>query len=307
MIEKLTILPWEHHAGAQAVLAAFADAKTDIRFVGGCVRDALLGIANSKTDVDMATPATPDAITAILEKAGIKAVPTGIDHGTITAVYGGVKVEITTLRRDIETNGRHAVVRFGTSWEDDAARRDFTLNALYADADGTLHDYNGGIADARAGRVRFIGIPAARIEEDYLRILRFFRFTARFAVLLDAEGLAACTAARAGLAHLSAERVRDELWKILALSKPLQAVQPMIDAGVLQELLPDTYNVERLARLADYEHDNHVLPVPVVRLAALCVATEGLQEILKLSNREAGWLKLIAASLQQTTLKDLRV
>ncbi|MGE3769616.1 MAG: CCA tRNA nucleotidyltransferase [Bdellovibrionales bacterium] len=307
-MEKLQELPWSGRPTARAVLKALLDADIEARFVGGCVRDAWLGMATSHTDLDMATPATPDAVTRALTRADIKAVPTGIEFGTITAVTSNDKIEITTLREDIETDGRHAVVKFGTDWEKDAARRDFTINALYADADGTLYDYFGGLDDIRVRRVRFIGAAGERIKEDYLRVLRFFRFSARFAEAVDSEGAAACSAAASGLSRLARERVWMELGKILALNDPLRAVQPMLDAGVLQALLPGMpFNPARLGRMADYEHDNHVVPSAVLRLAALGdVAPQVLRDRLMLSNRQVDYLGLAQESLRASDTRALK-
>lgn len=226
------------------------------RFVGGCVRDAILGLAPA--DIDLATPEAPEVVMRRLRAAGLKAIPTGIAHGTVTAVVPPALFQITTLRRDVATDGRHAEVAFAAddtpeSWAVDARRRDFTINALYADADGRLHDFTDGRADLAAGIVRFIGDPAARVAEDYLRVLRFFRFHARFGrAAPDAASLAACaTAAAAGqLARLSAERVRDELLKILALPNAAAALALMNGAGVLAALLPDArFDEQAVARL----------------------------------------------------------
>jgi poly(A) polymerase len=198
--------------GVAAVVAALGTA----RYVGGCVRDSLAG--SPAKDIDLATPLSPNEVIDRLERAGLKAVPTGIDHGTITAVSSGAVVEVTTLRRDVSTDGRRATVAFTDDWREDAARRDFTINALYADpATGDVTDYFGGVDDLAAGIVRFIGAPLERIAEDHLRILRFFRFHARFGSgAPDAESLSACAARANDLMALSRERIADELLKILA-------------------------------------------------------------------------------------------
>ncbi|HSF65062.1 MAG TPA: CCA tRNA nucleotidyltransferase, partial [Paracoccaceae bacterium] len=230
---------WATHPGTQGLCAALADAGYRALFVGGCVRNALLGVAVD--DVDIATDATPENVTNIAEKAGFRPVPTGVDHGTVTVIAGGRPHEVTTFRRDVETFGRHAVVAFTTDVAQDAARRDFTMNALYATPDGTVIDPLGGLPDLMARRVRFVGDPAARIAEDYLRVLRFFRFHARYgdpAQGLDAEGLAACAAAVDGLATLSRERVGHEMRKLLAAADPARAVAAMQVAGVLAAVLP---------------------------------------------------------------------
>jgi len=267
--------------GVSDVLAALGDA----RIVGGAVRDLLAG--RPVQDVDIATPLTPERVASALAAAGIRAIPTGIAHGTITAALRGATVEITTLRRDVETDGRHAVVAFTDDWATDAARRDFTINAMSMAADGALHDYFGGRADLAAGRLRFVGEPAARIAEDYLRILRFFRFQARYGRSLpDRKTAHALSAAAPQLAALSAERLWSELAKILSVPDPAPILGLMSDLGVLPYLLPrhdDTLAViDRLvAARAPAE--------PVLRLAALLPDRASATEVaarLKLSNAE---------------------
>ncbi len=230
---------WLEAAGTQAVLGMLTQAGHHALVVGGCVRNALLGVPVS--DVDIATDARPETVSALAEKAGLRAVPTGIAHGTVTVVAGGEGFEVTTFRHDEETFGRHARVSFGASLQQDAARRDFTMNALYARADGTLVDPLGGLPDLQARRLRFVGDADARIREDYLRILRFFRFHAQYgdpAQGLDAEGLAACAEHSALLETLSRERVTAELRKLLGAADPAPAVAAMAHSGVLQPLLP---------------------------------------------------------------------
>ena len=215
----------------RAVTEALSAEGATVRFVGGCVRDAVLG--RDAKDVDIATPDPPETVIALLEAAGLKAVPTGIAHGTVTAVADGTPFEVTTLRHDVETDGRHAKVAFTDDWVADAARRDFTLNALYCDADGALYDPVGGIEDARRGRVRFVGDARARIEEDALRLLRFFRFHAHYGRgEADATALAACRELAPLLANLSGERLRDETLKLLAAPESAPVVALMIDMGV---------------------------------------------------------------------------
>lgn len=228
----------------QAVLAALPGA----RLVGGCVRDAIAG--RDVADVDLATPIQPDAVTRALQAAGLRAVPTGLEHGTVTAVSGGRGFEVTTLRRDQVTDGRHAQVAWTTDWQEDAARRDFTMNAMSMLPDGVVFDYFDGVADLRAGRVRFVGDPAARIAEDYLRILRFFRFHARYGHGdPDPLALDALRGGVLGLARLSPERVWSELKRILATSDPRDAVQLMAGLGVLPAVLPGPLDLARLERL----------------------------------------------------------
>lgn len=271
---RLAPLPaWMAAPGARRLLAALGPHGG--LFVGGCVRDALLG--QVPADIDIATPLVPDQVMKLLRRAGIKALPTGIAHGTVTAILPPGEVpgqfEVTSLRCDIATDGRHAEVAFGTDWRVDAARRDFTINALYADADGAVFDPVGGLADLAAQHVRFIGDAAQRVAEDYLRVLRFFRFHARFGgAQPDAAALAACRAAAGRLQQLSGERVRDELLKILALPRAGDALAAMADCGVLDALLPGhRYAAQRFALLLGLSDD------PWLRLAALLPPGESAQ------------------------------
>jgi len=244
-------------------MASVWKALPEARVVGGAVRDWLAG--RVVADVDFAVPLAPDAVMARAAAAGLKAVPTGIAHGTVTLVAAGRGFEVTSLRRDVETDGRRAVVAFTDDWEEDAARRDFTINAMSAAQDGAVYDYFGGREDLAAGRVRFVGPAAARIAEDYLRILRFFRFFARYGRgAPDAEALAAIKALRDGVKTLSAERVWGELKRLLEASDPVPSVRLMADTGVLELLLPEA-DVARLAALvaAGAPAD------PLLRLAAL--------------------------------------
>jgi poly(A) polymerase len=238
----MTILPdseWRQSSGLKRVVAALKQNGIAPRIVGGAVRDCLLDHVVS--DVDLATPLKPDEVIKRLEAAGIKAVPTGIDHGTITAVADDSVFEITTLRRDVSTDGRRATVAFSDDWKEDAARRDFTINALYADPEsGEIYDYFGGLADLENRRVRFIGNADQRIAEDHLRILRYFRFLARFGGGgADSEALAACAAGAAKMMALSRERIASELIKILSLPDPLAAVLLMIENGIFAPFLPE--------------------------------------------------------------------
>jgi len=257
-------------APTRAVIAAL-EAKGGpgcARFVGGCVRDTLLLRDGPELDIDIATPLPPAEVTAALEAAGLKAVPTGIEHGTITAVAKGRPFEITTLRCDVETDGRRAVVAFTQDWAQDAARRDFRLNALYAEPDGRLYDpTGGGVEDAHSGRIVFVGEPQTRIAEDYLRILRFFRFYAAYGRgAPDAAALAACAELRQGLLGLSGERTAKELLKLLAAPDPRPALAAMAETGVLGVLLPGLGDLGRLNGLVEIEDD---VPDPVLRLSAL--------------------------------------
>lgn len=223
------------------------------RFVGGCVRDSLLG--SEPKDVDIATTLTPNEVIAALRAAGLTAAPTGLDHGTVTGVADHVGVEITTLRADVSTDGRRATVAFTKDWRVDAGRRDFRLNATYLTFDGRLFDPVGGAEDAKAGRVRFIGEAADRIREDYLRILRFFRFSARFARGFDAEGLAACAALADGMDILSAERIGGEFSRILAHANAALAIDAMAATGVLPRVWAAPADRQTLRRLKELDPD----------------------------------------------------
>ncbi|MET0274452.1 MAG: CCA tRNA nucleotidyltransferase, partial [Phenylobacterium sp.] len=267
------------------------------RYVGGCVRNALMGIAID--DVDIATTLTPDQVIEALEAAGLRAVPTGVEHGTVTAVAQGRPFEITTLRRDVETDGRRAVVAFTDDWAEDARRRDFTLNALYARRDGTILDPVGhGIADARAGRIVFVGEPTERIREDYLRILRFFRFLAWYGRgPADDAALAACEALKDQISDLAAERISKELLKLLAADDPREAVALMARTGVLSVVIPGPLDLDRFAGLVEIETDQLFETDAVLRLAALLppdqVGAAGIAERLRLSNADRD--RLLAA------------
>jgi poly(A) polymerase len=281
---------WLKAPATQAVMAALQAARPGgARFVGGCVRNAVMGRAAD--DVDIATLLTPEETIAAAHAAGLRAVPTGVEHGTVTVIADHMGFEVTTLRRDVETDGRHAVVAFSQDWAEDAARRDFRLNALYADPDGAVHDpTGGGVADARAGRVVFVGDARTRIREDYLRILRFFRFNAWYARNgLDAEGLAACAELQAGLDGLSVERVWKELKKLFQAPDPTAALIAMRDAGVAARIAPEATRLDRALALIAREADNFLEPDPLTRLAAALPdadAARALAVRLKLANEE---------------------
>jgi poly(A) polymerase len=250
---RLPPQPWMSDPATEAVLRALAADGAEIRFVGGCVRDAAVG--RPVKDIDIATPDRPETVTALLERAGIKAVPTGLAHGTVTAVADGRPFEVTTLRRDLETDGRHAKVEFTDDWLADASRRDLTFNALSLRPSGELFDPFDGLADLQAGRVRFVGEPRARIEEDVLRLLRFFRFYAHFGKPPpDEAALAACTALAPKLPDLSGERVQAELFKLLAAPDPAPVLALMRDRDVLKHLLPEATAIDRLAGLVRAEN-----------------------------------------------------
>lgn len=246
--------PWRHWDGLGALLEALGAGEGRTRFVGGAVRDTLLGLA--VTDVDLATALPPSDVVARIEGAGLKAVPTGLKHGTVTAVIGGKRpIEVTTLRRDVATDGRHAEIEYTDDWQEDAARRDFTINALSADpASGQIYDYFGGLDDLESRSVRFIGDPLERIAEDHLRILRFFRFHARFGEgAPDAAGLAAAKRRANDLMALSRERIADELLKTLAIADPAPTIALMIEHGILAPVLPEIENTVTLERVIGRE------------------------------------------------------
>jgi poly(A) polymerase len=308
VIESLGALAWMTWPQTRAVIEALeaAGGPGCARFVGGCVRNAVL--KRPIDDIDIATTLTPDRVVAALEAAGLKAVPTGVDHGTVTAVSRSRPYEITTLRRDVETDGRRAVVAFTTDWAEDAQRRDFRLNALYADPNGKLYDPTaGGLADARAGRIVFVGDAETRIREDALRILRFFRFHAWYGKgEADAAGLAACAALRGLIGGLSAERVSAELLKLLAAEDPRPAVRLMAQAGVLAEALPEADGLTRFERLVTIETEMLFTEDPLLRLAALLPDDPGnaaaLAERLRLSNVQRD--RLVAALDPDPPLKS---
>ena len=251
------------------LLRALGAAKGETRFVGGCVRDTLLGLEVS--DVDLATRLAPEEVMRRLEKNRIKAVPTGLAHGTVTAIVNGKPVEVTTLRRDVATDGRRATIAYTEDWREDAARRDFTINALMADpATGRVYDYFDGIKDLKARHVRFIGDPLVRIAEDHLRILRFFRFHAKFGTgRPDRAALKACTARANDLMALSRERIADELLKILALDEPTRTVRLMIRHGIFRPVLPEIEDPGQLASLPRREMAAGIGPDGIRRLGAM--------------------------------------
>jgi poly(A) polymerase len=266
---------WLTDPRTQALCAVLAAAGHRALFVGGAVRNAILG--EPVADVDLCTDALPEVVTALATAAGFKVVPTGIDHGTVTVIVKAKPHEVTTFRRDVETDGRRAVVAFSTKIEEDAQRRDLTMNALYADASGQVIDPLGGLPDTLARRVRFVGDPETRIREDYLRILRFFRFHAAYgdpAGGLDAEGLAACAALADGLTRVSRERIGAEMRKLLAAPDPAPAVAAMAQSGVLAQVLPGAVT----RALAPLVHDEGDLPPRWLRrLAVLGGEVEGLR------------------------------
>jgi len=283
---------WLSRPSTRAVFAALTAEGAEARAVGGAVRNALMG--TPVKDIDIATTALPADVMRLAAQAGLHAVPTGLEHGTVTVIAKHAPFEVTTLRRDIETFGRHARVTFTTDWSEDAQRRDFTMNALYCGPEGTVHDPLGGFEDLVARRVRFIGDAKQRIREDYLRTLRFFRFLAEYgnATAPDAEGLAAAIAERSGLAALSGERIRAELLLLLAAPGAIFAVRAMSAARLIEPVLGVPGNVDLLARLAAIEQALGRPPDPVLRLAALALdgSPAPLQARLRLSAAETAKL-----------------
>ena len=284
---------WLTADGAAEVMGALTAQGGKARFVGGCVRDALAGRA--VRDVDIATDQRPETVVALLKAAKLKAIPTGIEHGTVTAVAHGKPFEVTTLRVDMETDGRRAVVAFTDDWAEDARRRDFTMNALYCDPDGTVYDPVDGVDDLNAGQVHFIGDPYRRIEEDALRILRFFRFHAWYGKgAMNGPGLAACRDRRADLDRLSVERIRAEMLRLLEAPTPLPTLQVMAEAGVLLQVMPEAGALRCFERLVDMGEGDALL-----RLASLTSrradVLAGLGARWKLSPRDQARLRRMAA------------
>lgn len=280
---------WLERAATQGVLRMLAQGGHRALIVGGAVRNAILGMP--VIDIDVASEATPGRVMMLAQAVGFRVVPTGLDHGTVTVIADGLPHEVTTFRRDVETDGRHATVAFGMDLADDAARRDFTMNALYAEADGTVVDPLGGLPDALARRVRFVGEPQQRIAEDHLRILRFFRFHATHGDPgggVDAEGLAACAAGADGIDRLSRERVGAEMRRLLAAPDPAPAVAAMAQAGVLARVLPGA-DPRGLSRLVHLEGD-----APGGWLRRLSVlGGEGVGPRLRLSRAEDATLRTL--------------
>ncbi len=288
---------WLEAPPVRALLAALARGGIEARFVGGCVRNAVLG--RPADDIDMAVNRPPDAVMAALGAAKIRVVPTGLKHGTVTAVVDGRPFELTTLRRDVETDGRRAVVAYTDDWREDAGRRDFTFNALYAEPDGTIHDYFDGRADLAAGRVRFIGDPDTRIAEDRLRVLRFFRFHAWYGrPPIDGAGFAACRRNAGTLGALSGERVAKEILRLLEAPHPADAVEAMAEAGALDHWLPEYAGTQKLRALIGREDEGGTGAAALRRLAALLpegADATAIGKRLKLSTQEALRLDVMLA------------
>jgi len=301
---------WLRQGEPAAILALLDRDGEEARVVGGAVRDTFIG--EPVGDLDIATTATPEQVIRRVEAAGFKAVPTGIEHGTVTVVAQGRPHEVTTLREDVATDGRHAKVVFGRDWRRDAERRDFTMNALSVTRDGVIHDYVGGLDDLEARRVRFIGEPQARIAEDYLRILRFFRFHAAYGQgAPDPAGLAACIAARRHLDRLSRERVRMELFKLVVAHHAVPALAVMSETGLLESVLGGVPLLASFSNMAKLEAALDLPPDPVRRLGALALFVvedaDRLRERLRLANAEHqrlfsmadGWWRISAENAEQ--------
>ena len=296
-----TRFPWLNKPPLASLLAALNSGGEEARVVGGSVRNALLG--EEVVEWDIATTSMPEDVNARARARGWKTVPTGIEHGTVTVVVDGHPFEVTTLREDIETDGRHAVVRFGRDFRADAFRRDFTINAISLSPDGTLHDYAGGLDDIAARRVRFIGKAEQRIAEDYLRILRLFRFHARYGIgPIDPESFSAAIRGREGLRQLSAERIRAELLKLVMAARASEVLAEIDGAGFLAIILGGIARVGNFSRLIALEERFGVAPDPVRRLAVLCLFTrldaDRLAKKLRLSNAEAKRFLSIALLLE---------
>ena len=277
-------------ARTRSVMRALTKDGGEARFVGGAVRNALLGVP--VTDVDIATPLLPEDVMRRLKAAGLGAVPTGIEHGTVTAIAERTPYEVTTLRRDVATDGRRAVVAFKTDWKEDAARRDFTMNALYADEGGEVFDYFGGIADLRTRKVRFVGDPKTRIREDYLRILRLFRFHAWYgAGEIDGDALAAAASEKSGIQSLSGERLQKELLRLLEAEDPVPAVNAMQREEILQEIIAASMT-GYLQSLVTIQRKHGFPTEPLLRLAALVMVQKETELILPATHSLSARLRL---------------
>ena len=316
-IGQLSPQSWLEDPATQEVWAALTAKGGEVRFVGGCVRDAVLN--RPVKDIDLATPYTPETVLGLLAARGIKTLTTGIAHGTIAAIHHGHSFEITTLRRDVETDGRHARVAFTHSWREDAARRDFTINTLSADLNGRIWDPFDGLADLGGRRVRFVGDAETRIEEDILRILRFFRFNAHYGLgAPDRQGLDACRKLAPRLVELSAERVAAELLRLLEATDPSPIVTVMYAEGIFDPILPEIEHPDRLKMLVWLESRAlirpHIAPDPLRRLAALLPPDRSkalaVGESLHFSNAQIKRLSLIAAGWVRATpdlsIKEMR-
>jgi poly(A) polymerase len=286
---------WLNEPRLQQVMAVITRGGGEVRVAGGAVRNALLGVPIA--DVDLATAMLPADVMRVCKSAGFGVHPTGIEHGTVTVVNGGAPFEVTTLRRDVETDGRRAVVAFTSDWAEDAMRRDFTINAMYCNAAGKIYDFTNGYADLLRNRIRFVGDANMRIKEDYLRILRFFRFHARFGKNApDKTGLAACAKLKSGLKKISAERIRQEIFKIVVTPRAVPTLKVMATSGVLKIIIPHTDDWRLIGRLPEDA---------MLRLYALARKPEDMKDVLRLSNIEAQRIDELAAAAELSPkLKD---
>lgn len=303
---KLSPEPWFTATETRAVIAALTAGGSEVRFVGGCVRDAMahIPLEERSGDIDIGTPDKPETVMALLKTAGIKAIPTGIEHGTVTAVINDRKFEITTLRLDVETDGRHATVAFTDDWMADSERRDFTINAMSATPDGDVYDFHDAISDLAHGIIRFVGRAEERIDEDVLRLLRFFRFYGLFGrPPANQDAMAACRIKADKLPSLSGERIRDELLKILMVPEPAEVCVLMRGIGIFDRILPEAGDIGRLRMINWLETRaikfDTVMPDAIRRLAALLdTDTEGASDVagrLRLSNRQSQRLITLSA------------
>lgn len=295
MSNPSAIFDWAKGKEAELLFRIFAEAGRELRFVGGCVRDRLMNL--TVTDLDAATVARPEEMISILDTNKIRNLPTGLAHGTVTAVFENRTIEITTLRLDTACDGRHAEVEYTDDWEADAARRDFTVNAFYLDAAGTIHDYFTGLKDLAEKKIRFIGDAAQRIEEDYLRVLRFFRFLATHGnPPADAQALAACKDAKEKLSGLSGERIQKEMMKLLAAGNPAYALGVMQETGVLDAVLGYKASLGPLPLLLNLEKESGIAPNALLRLSLLGeMDSDALSARWKLSNADAKILFLLVS------------
>ena len=307
---KLAPQPWMTTSAVKRLFKAVPHSQNTMRFVGGCVRDAFIG--KPVQDIDLATSYKPEEIIKFLKKADIKVIPTGLTHGTVMAVLEGEGFEITTLRRDEETDGRRAVVVFTDNWEEDAARRDFTFNALYLKENGEIYDPWGGIEDLKQGVVRFIGDADRRIQEDYLRLLRYFRFYARFAKHPpDDETLKALTDNKKGLEKISGERIHSELLRLLKNKAPLKSLEIMAQTGILEVVTYQKDLNPSFLKLLSLEQELGLTPCPLTRLYTLInYDPQKLDRIIKrykFSNKESKWLYQLQSMIQDDSAKDIRL
>ncbi|HBN22031.1 MAG TPA: CCA tRNA nucleotidyltransferase [Holosporales bacterium] len=307
---KLDPQPWMTTSAIKRLFKAIPHSQTTLRFVGGCVRDAFIG--KPVQDIDLATSYTPEEIIKFLKKSDIKVIPTGLAHGTVMAVIEGEGFEITTLRRDEETDGRRAVVAFTDNWEKDAARRDFTFNALYLKENGEIYDPWGGIEDLKQGIVRFIGDANGRIQEDYLRLLRYFRFYARFAEHSpDDKTLKALATNKKGLENISGERIHSELLRLLKNKAPLESLKLMATTGILEVITRQKDLCDAFIKLLSLEQELDQPPCPLTRLYTLInYDTQKLDWIIKrykFSNKESKWLHKLQNMIEEDSAKDIRL